>query len=356
METLALIATVKILLLFALSFVITVVCTPIMTHFLYKYQLKKSVRVDMESTPIVATLHKHKEGTPTMGGIIIWGTVALLAFVFHYASLIFDAPLFENASFLSRSETWVPLGILLLSAVIGLVDDIFNIKKMGANGGGLRMWHRLFLFTFIASLATYWFYFKLDWTILHIPFYGNIDIGLWTIPLFMLVIISTAFSVNETDGLDGLAGGVVLAAFISYVGIAFFQGNYQMATFASAISGALLAFLWFNIHPARFFMGDTGSMSLGVTLGVIALLTNTIWLLPFLGFILVLESLSVLIQWTSKYLRNGKKVFKAAPIHHHFEAIGWEEPKVVMRFWIISGVMCVLGLVLYLLDASYLAL
>ncbi len=159
---------------------------------------------------------------------------------------------------------------------------------------------------------------------------------------------------NETDGLDGLAGGVLLASFSTFATIAFLQESYNLATFCAVISGTLLAFLWFNIHPARFFMGDTGSMSLGVTLAVVSILTNAVWILPIVGFILVVESGSVLIQWISKGLRNGKKIFRSTPIHHHFEAIGWEEPKIVMRFWIISAVTAVFSLVFFLIDRAVL--
>jgi phospho-N-acetylmuramoyl-pentapeptide-transferase len=185
-----------------------------------------------------------------------------------------------------------------------------------------------------------------------VPFAGPFDIGLWAIPVFIIVIVATSFSVNETDGLDGLAGGVLLSSFSTYVVIAFLQGRYELATLCAVIAGAILAFLWFNIHPARFFMGDTGSMSLGVTLAIVAILTDTVWLLPVIGFILVLESGSVLLQTASKKLRGGKKIFKSTPIHHHFEAIGWGEPKIVMRFWIISAVMATLGLVFFLIDRN----
>lgn len=349
------IIVVKILFLATLSFIVAMSVTPALTHVLYKYKLGKSIRDDMEKTPIFASLHKHKSGTPTMGGIIIWGTALFLALFFYYAPSLYSF-IPEEFNFLSRSETWLPMGALIASAIVGLVDDIFNVKRMGPNGGGLRLRHRLLIFMGIAIVGAYWFYFKLDWTAIHIPFYGNIELGWWMIPIFIFIIVATSFSVNETDGLDGLAGGVLLAAFTAYSAIAFLQGRYDLATFCAVICGGLLAFLWFNIHPARFYMGDTGSMSLGVTLGIVAMLTNTVWLLPFIGFILVMESGSVLIQWTSKALRKGKKVFLSTPIHHHFEAIGWPEPKIVMRFWIIAFVISALSLVLFLIDRSVLGI
>ena len=161
--------------------------------------------------------------------------------------------------------------------------------------------------------------------------------------------MATAFSVNETDGLDGLAGGTLLFAFASFGVIAFITGKYDLAAFCGVIVGALLAFLWFNINPARFYMGDTGAMSLGITLGVIAMLTNSALILPVIGLIFVIESLSVIIQQLSKKIR-GKKIFISSPVHHHLEASGWSEPKIVMRFWVIAGVSAAMGLIIFLLD------
>lgn len=355
LESLESIAVVKVLFLTTLSFVVTVILTPLLTHFLYTYKLGKNIRDDAAKTPLVAKMHKHKRGTPTMGGILIWGTTFLLAVFFLYTTRFFPHLFPTEFNFLTRSETLLPLGVLIASAIVGLIDDIYNIKKMGVNGGGLKMTHRLLMYSGIAIVGAYWFFVKLNWTIVRIPFTDTpfVEIGWWMIPLFIVTIVATSFSVNETDGLDGLAGGVLLSSFSAYAAIAFIQGRYNLATFCGVIAGALLAFLWFNIYPARFIMGDTGAMSLGVTLGVVAMLTNTLWVLPVIGFILVVESASVIIQVVSKKLRNGKKVFRAAPIHHHFEAIGWPEPKIVMRFWIISCVMAVLGVVLFLIDRSF---
>ena len=175
------------------------------------------------------------------------------------------------------------------------------------------------------------------------------QIGLWYIPLFIFVIVASAFSTNETDGLDGLAGGVLLFSFTALTAVAFILERYHLAAFGGATIGALLAFLWHNIYPARFFMGDTGSMSLGITLGVIAMLTNTALLLPFFAVILVVESLSVIIQMMSKKL-FGRKIFHSTPIHHHFEALGWPESQITMRFWIVSAVFSTLGLAIFFLS------
>jgi phospho-N-acetylmuramoyl-pentapeptide-transferase len=260
--------------------------------------------------------------------------------------------IFKKLNFLTRSQTLLPLGALVASAFVGLVDDYFNVKRIGPNGGGLRMRHRLIIYTLIATVGAWWFYFKLDWDLIHVPFLGNFEIGPWYIPIFIFLIVATSFSVNESDGLDGLAGGLLLASFAAFGAIAFLQGKFDLAAFCGVVAGSLLAFLWFNIYPARFFMGDTGAMSLGVTLGIVAMLTNSVILLPIIGFLFMVESLSVIIQVLSKKIR-GKKVFLSTPIHHHFEAKGWPEPKIVMRFWVIAGVTAVVGLIISLVDKGW---
>ena len=286
-----------------------------------------------------------------MGGIIIWATTLIIAVVIYYLARITKADLLIDLNFFSRAQTLLPLGALIAAALVGLVDDFFNIRRIGPHGGGLRVRHKLLLYSAIALIGAWWFYFKLDWDLLHVPFVGSFEVGWWYIPIFFFIIVATSFSVNETDGLDGLAGGVLVTSFLSFGAIAFVQGKYDLATFCGAIIGALLAFLWFNIPPARFFMGDTGSMALGVTLGIIAMLTNTLFLLPIIGIVLVIESLSVIIQVLSKKIRK-KKVFLSAPWHHHLEAKGWSEAKIVMRLWIVSSVFGLIGFVIYLLDKN----
>jgi phospho-N-acetylmuramoyl-pentapeptide-transferase len=343
---------IKIFFLTALSFASAFLLTPLLTHFLYKYKLGKQIR-ESENTPIYSAMHQKKAGTPTMGGIMIWLTVLVLAVIFFIlAKFLPDNNWLQHFNFLTRSETLLPLGAMIASALVGLVDDFLGVKKIGKNGGGLNMGHRLLIYTVIAAVGALWFYFKLDWDVFHIPFMGNFALGWWYIPLFIFVLVATSFSVNETDGLDGLAGGVLLTSFTAMTAIAFSLGKYDLAAFCGVIIGALLAFLWFNINPARFIMGDTGAMSLGITLGIVAMLTNSALLMPIIGIILVIESVSVIIQLTSKKLRKGKKIFISTPIHHHFEAIGWSEPKIVMRFWVISGVSAVIGLIIFLLDKS----
>jgi phospho-N-acetylmuramoyl-pentapeptide-transferase len=284
-----------------------------------------------------------------MGGILIWVTVLALSVVIYYLSQWFDS-WFSFLNFLTRPQTLLPLGALVAAALVGMFDDYLNIRKIGPYGGGLSMRHRLLVYTIIAIVAAFWFYFRLDWDLIRVPFVGNFNIGWWFIPFVIFVIVATAFSVNEIDGLDGLAGGTLLISFVAFGAIAFAQGKYDLTAFCGAIVGALLAFLWFNIPPARFFMGDTGAMALGVTLAIISILTNSVLLLPIIGLLYVVESLSVIIQVTSKKLRKGKKVFLSTPIHHHFEGLGWPESKVVMRFWVVSGVFAIVGLVMFLMD------
>ena len=342
---------IKILFLTALAFIFTIAWTPLLTHFLYKYKLGKQIRND-STTPLYSKMHAHKAGTPTMGGLLVWLTVLIFSLLFYYLAKFLPWDIFQNLNFLSRSQTLLPLGCLVASAMVGLVDDFLDVKKMGYKKRGIKFSHKLVIYTAIAMVGALWFYFKLDWDIVHFPFLGNFHFGWWYIVFFIAIVVGTAFAVNQTDGLDGLAGGTLLASFTAYAVIAFVIERYDLAVFCGVIVGALLAFLWFNINPARFIMGDTGSMSLGVTLALIAFYTNTVFILPFLGFIFAIEAVSTIIQILSKKLRNGKKVFLSAPIHHHFEAKGWPEPKIVMRFWVIAGVTAVVGLIVFLLDKT----
>lgn len=342
---------IKILFLSALAFIFAMFWTPLLTHYLYKYKLGKKIRSN-GATPVFSKLHQHKNDTPTMGGILVWLTVLILALAFFYLPKIFHNDILTRLNFLSRGQTLLPLGVLVATALIGLADDWLDTSGKGIlGGGGLKVKHRLLIYTVIAAIGAWWFYFKLEWDIFHVPFLGNYQVGWLYAPIFVFVLVATAFSVNETDGLDGLAGGVLLLCFAAFAVIAFFLGKYDLAVLCGVIAGALLAFLWYNISPARFFMGDTGAMSLGITLGVIAMLTNSALILPVIGLVFVFESASVILQQLSKKFR-GKKIFISSPIHHHLEAIGWPEAKIVMRFWVIAGVSAALGLVLFLLDRT----
>lgn len=338
---------VRVLGLTMFSFVLAMSVTPLAIKIISKYGIKKQLK-SATDVPIYAKLHAGKQGTPNMGGIIIWGTVLGLALILLILSALFDG-FFSYLNFVNRAETYLPLAAMAIAAGVGLLDDIWNARRMGPRGGGLPMSWRLISHIMLALVGAWWFYFKLDWDVLSVPLLGTFTIGWWYIPLFVFVIVASAFSANETDGLDGLAGGVSLFAYVALTVVAFVLGRFQLAAFSGVVIGALLAFLWFNIYPARFFMGDNGSMALGITIGVIAMLTNTTLLLPLFVPIFVIESGSVIIQLFSKRFR-GKKIFLSTPIHHHFEALGWHETRVTMRFWIVSiiGVAC--GLVIFFLN------
>lgn len=332
-----------------LTFLVAFGLTPVLTYFLYKYRFGKTIR-DTGTTPIYSKLHANKAGTPVGGGIIVWLTVFLLAVFFWVLAYLLPSGLTERLNFLTRPQTLLPLGALVASALVGLVDDYLNVRQIGPHGGGIGgVKARLVLYTAVATFGAWWFFYKLEWSTIHVPGVGDFEIGWWYMPLFVLVLVATAFSVNESDGLDGLAGGILLFCFGAYTALSFAMGRIELAMFCAAIAGGLLAFLWFNVYPARFFMGDTGAMSMGMTLGVIAMLTNSALVLPIIAFPLVLESASVIVQiFSKKFL--GKKVFASAPIHHHFEAMGWPETKVTMRFWIVAAVFAGIGLVVGLLG------
>lgn len=326
----------KIFWLTSLSFVIALIWTPIFTDFLYRNNLGKRIRktgADFQKAPIFYALHKGKENTPTMGGILVWVTAAVITLLFNY----------------SRAGTLLPVFALIGSGIIGAIDDLLNIKGIGPHNGGLAFKLKFFLYLAVAALGAWWFYFKLGWDFFHIPGVGDFSFGWWYIPFFIAVIVFISFAVNQTDGLDGLAGGTLAISFACYGLIAMAEGRAPLAAFCGTVVGALLAFLWFNIYPARFFMGDTGSMALGTTLGVVAFLTNSVAVLPIIGFIFFVEAASTIIQIFSKKFFK-KKVFLSAPIHHHFEALGWPETKVTMRFWVISAVMGMIGVMIALVG------
>lgn len=344
--------TVRVIVLTTTAFFVALFITPLWYRFLKRRHFDKQLREET-AAPVFYELHKNKVGTPTGGGVIIWSTVIGLAVVFGIFNKFFDGRVWHYLNFINRAETYLPLAALLGAALLGLLDDWLGVLKLGgASGGGLKIRYKSILYLAVAAIGAWWFYFRLQWDVINVPFLGTFQIGWWYIPIFIFIIFASAFSANETDGLDGLLGGVSLFAFIGLTTVAFVLHRYDLAAFGGAMIGALLAFLWNNIYPAKFFMGDTGAMSLGITIGVIAMLTNTTLLLPFFAIILVIESLSVIIQMISKKLRNGKKIFRSTPIHHHFEALGWPESQVTMRFWIISAIFCALGLVIFFLSVA----
>jgi phospho-N-acetylmuramoyl-pentapeptide-transferase len=348
----AAIDVIKIFTLGALSFIVAFLLTPTLTHFLYKYKLwRKEVRqkaIDGGKVPVFQKFHKEGETqTPRMGGILIWLTVLILIFLFFGISQITDIWWLQKLNFLSRGQTWLPLFALIAASLLGLTDDFLQVFGRGKYiGGGLSLKKRLFLVALIGLIGAVWFYFKLDWHTIHIPGWGDLEIDGWYIPLFVLIMMAV-YSGGVIDGLDGLAGGAFALIFAAFSGIALFLGQIDIAAFCAVILGALLAFLWFNIPPARFYMGESGMMGLCATLTVIAFLTDSVLVLPVIGFLLVIEAGSVILQLLSKKFRH-KKIFLASPIHHHFEAKGWPHYKVTMRFWVIGAVMAIIGITIRL--------
>lgn len=347
----------KVLTTGLLAFFLAFLITPLWTHLLYKYKFGIRIKekdVDGGQLTYVSQMHAWKAGTPTMGGVIVWASILILIFASeHLFPLIADwtnTNFIARLDFLKRSQTWLPLFTLVMAGILGLADDYMSVRGKGGNkGGGMRFLFRFWYLFVIAGLGAWWFYSKLGWDTIHIPAIGDFTIGWWYIPLFLFVILFTAISSNETDGLDGLNGGVLLIAFSSFSLIAFMQNRVDLASFCAAVSGALLAFLWFNIYPARFFMGDTGAIALGTTLGVVAMLTDSVMALFLIAFIYSLESGSAALQLLAKKFFH-RKIFLAAPLHHHFEARGWPEPKVVMRAWIFTALTALIGVMVGILG------
>ncbi|MFA6226968.1 MAG: hypothetical protein WC631_00570 [Candidatus Paceibacterota bacterium] len=350
---------IKVILPAIISFVVGILITPFITNFLYKNEMwkkkAKTVAIDGGGTPIFNSLHATREtSTPRMGGIVIWASVIITTVGLWLLAHFFPTDILTKLDFLSRNQTWIPFSTMFLGAIIGLLDDILDIRGSGGNyAGGLSLRKRLFLVAIISFLISLWFYFKLEVNTINFPFIYGIDLSFWFIPIFIMVIL-LIYSGGIIDGIDGLSGGVFASAFAAYAGIAFFQNQINLAAFCIVVVGSILAFLWFNIPPARFYMSETGSMALTITLGIIAFMTDSmvdgrgVAVLPIIAFPLIITTLSVVIQLLSKKFR-GKKIFLVAPIHHHFEAKGWPGYKVSMRYWIVSIVCAVFGLILALI-------
>lgn len=352
--TLLAFSAIKVFSLAAVASVIAVLWTPLLTNFLYKHKLWKKVSgkkaISGEDAVVFNSLHKEKEvGTPRMGGLLIWVTVALVIFLFYILSLIFPGTWLENFNFLSRSETWLPFFTLVVASLVGLLDDVLTVGGFGKYvGGGLSLKKRIIIVTILGLAGSLWFYQKLGWDVVYVPFAGDVSLGLWYILLFIAVTLA-CWAGGVIDGLDGLAGGTFASIFGAFTVIAFSLGKIDLAAFCAVIFGTLSAFLWFNIPPARFYMGETGMLGLTTVLAVISFLTNSVYVLPIIGGLLAVEVLSVIIQLLSKKIR-GKKIFLSTPIHHHFEALGWPSYKVTMRFWVVGVVLAFIGVAVRLLG------
>ena len=354
MPNVLIIDVVKVFVPAAVAFFIGIALTPFLTHYLYKYKMwKKKARTEGlggGGTPIFNQLHKEKEtGTPRMGGVIIWASTLLTVLFFTMVATLADGTA-EKLDFLSRNQTWLPLFMLIAGAIVGLVDDFLVIANRGGYiAGGIPLRVRIGVVLILGAVGAWWFFTKLGVTGIHIPFWGELYLGYLFIPFFMLVMLAL-FSGGVIDGIDGLSGGIMAAIFTAYGGIAFFQNQIDLAAFSLVVAGAILAFLWFNIPPARFYMSETGMLGLTTSLTVVAFLTKAVVVLPIIALPLFVASGSVIIQVLSKKFRNGKKIFLVAPIHHHFEALGWPAYKVTMRFWVISVVCSIIGMVIALIG------
>ncbi|MBI2030169.1 hypothetical protein HYT05_00955 [Candidatus Kaiserbacteria bacterium] len=345
---------IHILIPATMTFVVGILITPVVTHYLYKHKAWKKragkIALDGTTAEVFNGLHKEQEvRAPRMGGIVIWGSVLITTFVLVILNVFFPSTQTDTLSFLSRSQTWIPLATLIVGAIAGLFDDILTIRP---GGSGLSLRWRLAIVLGLSFIIGAWFWSKLGVTAINIPFVAPLEIGWLIIPFFMLVSLAL-FASGVIDGIDGLSGGVFASIFASYTIIAYIEGQNDLAAFCATIVGGILAFLWFNIPPARFYMTDTGTMALTLALGVVALMTDTlgggygIAVLPVIGGLLVITVLSNVVQVFSKRFWH-KKVFLVAALHHHFEAIGWPGYKVVMRYWILSVIFAFAGVILAL--------
>ena len=349
---------VKVIVPAALAFFIGIGITPIVTHYLYKYKVWKKAggKTALDGSKAVEFTKLREEvetKTPRMGGIVIWGSVLLTTLFFWILGATSDNETFNKLDFLSRNQTWIPFFTLLVGAFVGFINDVLDITSLsGEKGISLKV--RLATVGAVSLFIGWWFYEKLEIVSIAVPFDGDLFIGWLIIPLFMLVSLAL-YASGVIDGIDGLSGGVFASIFAAYAGIAFYQQQIDLAAFCATVVGALLAFLWFNIPPARFWMTETGTMGLTMTIAVVAFMTDTlgdgegIAVLPIIAILLVITVISNIIQVLSKKYR-GKKVFKVAPIHHHFEAIGWPGYKVTMRYWIISVVFALIGIIIALVG------
>lgn len=334
----------------AMAFIVGILITPVITHFLYACKAWKKAggkhALDGREAVVFNALHKDNETkTPRMGGIVIWGSVLItIGILFILGALFSDSP-FATLDFFSRSQTWIPIATLIIGAGIGFLNDFYDITR---NGQGIRLRTRLLFIVVLASIIGWWFFAKLGITAINIPFDGALYLGVLIIPFFVLFTIAL-YASGVIDGIDGLSGGVFVSVFAAYAGIAYIQAQYDLAAFSGTVAGATLAFLWFNIPPARFWMTETGTMPLTLTLAVVAFMTDTLGegygvsLILLVGLPLVATVASNVLQVLSKKM-FGRKLFHIAPLHHHFEAIGWAPYKVTMRYWVISIMCAIIGL------------
>ncbi|MEX2014248.1 MAG: hypothetical protein WD896_02750 [Parcubacteria group bacterium] len=345
----------KIIFPTVLTFFLGIVITPFFTKYFYRYKMwKKQPRTAADTSETFNNIHNtsSETSTPRIGGVIIWVSVLFAVCVIYLLSLVYPSDITLKLNFFSRSQTLVPLAAFFFAAFLGLLDDILNISDIGKYVRDALIYRKfkIVLVLLIGLVISLWFYYKLDFRSVSVPFVdGNWELGILFIPFFIIVMLAT-FSTSVIDGLDGLAGGVLASTFTAFAIIAFVNNQIDISALSGAIAGGILAFLWFNVPPARFYMGETGMMALTVVLSVIAFLTDAVLLLPVIAFPLVVTTLSVIIQITSYKFFNKYRVFKVAPLHHHFQAMGWPREKVVMRYWIVSVICAITGVILVLVS------
>lgn len=334
-----------------LSFTIGIFITPVVTHFLYKHKAwkKQGGKIAIggkEATEFNRLKGEHETKTPRMGGIVIWGSVLITLGGTYVLAKLMPGTYFDNLAFLSRSQTLIPAATLMIGALIGFLNDFYDIAH---EGKGIRLSVRLLLITLLSLGLGWWFYSKLGVTSISIPFDGTLELGVVIIPFFILLTLML-YASGVIDGIDGLSGGVFASIFAAYTGISIIQSQYDLAVFCATVVGAILAFLWFNVPPARFWMTETGSMALTLSLATVVFMTDTlgdghgISLLMIVGLPLIATVLSNVLQLLYRKT-TGKKFFRIAPLHHHFEAIGWPSYKVTMRYWIISIICAAIGVI-----------
>jgi len=340
-----------------ITFIVWLIITPIFINHIKKIKLGKQIREEATiwKATEFAKLHKKKTGTPTMW----WAVIIFVIFLMVLTSILFQKLWFINNSLFNQQETYLSLFTLFSIWVLWLVDDYLNAKWIWKTKWISARVKMLWL-TFFATLWAFWFYYKLWWNItneawefirwLNHPFWNDIKIWIYFIPLFIFVIISASNSVNITDWLDWLAWGLLLFSYSVYTYITFDQWLFLLSTLCISIVWALIAFLWFNVKPAKLYMWDVWSLALWANLWILAMLTNTIFVVLIVWSIFILETISVIIQLTSKKLRNWKKIFKIAPFHHHLEAIWWSEENVVFRIWLVWFITSVIWIIFYILQ------
>ncbi|MBV9349828.1 MAG: hypothetical protein JO026_03685 [Patescibacteria group bacterium] len=342
-----------------IAFCIGIGITPLLTHYLYKYKIwkKKPGKIALDGTDALEFGKLRTEietKTPRMGGIVVWGSVGITTILLYALDRFFPGSWASKFDFFSRSQTWIPFTTLILGSLMGLLNDTLDVMNPEGEKG-IHLRYRLVFVSFIALFIGWWFYAKLGANSISLLFGGTVFVGWGIIPIFIFVMVFL-YASGVIDGIDGLSGGVFGSIFFAYALIAFYQNQIDIAAFSATVVGALLAFLWFNIPPARFWMTETGSMGLTMTIATIAFMTDTLGegrgvsVLPIIALILVATVLSNIVQVFSKKFRRGKKVFRIAPLHHHFEAIGWPGSKVTMRYWILSIVFAIVGVSLALLK------